>query len=231
MLWESDEMKVILSLFKRRIPQKPIRLKNRSRKFILKQVYKNLTFLIDLTREIQGLPTEENVSKVLSKWSPLLRKGSLSLTIRGLGYFELPERALEIFYWAKKQPNIFPDDHILASTIEVLARSSELKVSFDLDKFTGLASRNMCEAILRGCIKEESLKLALKIFSMDKKSNRYLDTGVYAKLKPGNSSEQLYPGPSLLVQSSPLLDMSDLDLDKVILRNSLQKLERQIHEL
>ncbi|PHT89913.1 Pentatricopeptide repeat-containing protein [Capsicum annuum] len=206
-LWESDEMEAISSLFKGRIPQKPGKLdrerplplplpykirplglptpkrfKNCSRESISKQVYKNPTFLIGLAREIQGLPTEENVSKVLSKWSPFLQKGSLSLTVRELGYLGLPGRALETFCWVKKQPHLFPDDHILASTIEVLAGSNELKVPFDLDKFTGLASRSVYEAMLRGCIKGGRLKLALKLLSMAKESNRVLDTAVYAKL-------------------------------------------------
>ncbi|PHT89917.1 Pentatricopeptide repeat-containing protein [Capsicum annuum] len=206
-LWESDEMEAISSLFKGRIPQKPGKLdrerplplplpykirplglptpkrfKNCSRESVSKQVYKNPTFLIGLAREIQGLPIEENVSMVLSKWSPFLRKGSLSLTVRELGYLGLPERALETFCWVKKQPHLFPDDHILASTIEVLAGSNELKVPFDLEKFTGLASRSVYEAMLRGCIKGGRLKLALKLLSMAKESNRVLDTGVYAKL-------------------------------------------------
>ncbi|PHT60879.1 Pentatricopeptide repeat-containing protein [Capsicum chinense] len=86
-LWESDEMEAISSLFKGRIPQKPGKLdrerplplplpykirplglptpkrfKNCSRESVSKQVYKNPTFLIGLAREIQGLPIEENVS-------------------------------------------------------------------------------------------------------------------------------------------------------------------------
>ncbi|CAN4081976.1 unnamed protein product [Withania somnifera] len=195
-IWEADEMEAISSLFKGRIPQKPGKLDrerplplplpykirplglpkpkrfaNSSRQLISKQVYKNPTFLI-----------EENVSKVLGKWSPFLRKGSLSLTIRELGYIGLPERALETFCWVKKQPHLFPDDYVLASTVEVLAGSNELKVPFDLEKFTGLASRGVYEAMLRGYIKGGSLKLALKLLSMAKESNRVLDTGVYAKL-------------------------------------------------
>ncbi|KAM3344128.1 hypothetical protein P3S68_026220 [Capsicum galapagoense] len=118
----------------------------------------------------------------------------MSFTIRGLGYLELPERALETFCWVKKHPNLFPDDHILISTIKVLVGPNELKVLFGLDKFTVLASRNVSEAILRGYIKGGSLKVALKLLSMAMEYNRVLDTGVYAKLKPGNSSEQLYPG-------------------------------------
>ncbi|XP_060195983.1 pentatricopeptide repeat-containing protein At2g01860 [Lycium barbarum] len=206
-IWESDEMDAISSLFKGRIPQKPGKLDrerplplpipykirplglptpkrfaNHSRQSISKQVYKNPTFLIGLAKEIQGLSAQENVSKVLGKWSPFLRKGSLSLTIRELGYLGLPERALETFCWVKKQPHLFPDDYILASTVEVLAGSNELKMPFDLDKFTGLASRSVYEAMLRGYIKGGSLKLALKLLSMAKESNRVLDTGVYAKL-------------------------------------------------
>ncbi|KAJ8545284.1 hypothetical protein K7X08_017867 [Anisodus acutangulus] len=137
---------------------------------------------IDQELELEGLSVEENVSKVLSKWSPFLRKGSLSLTNRELGYLGLPERALETFCWVKKQPHLFPDDHILASTAEVLGGSNELKMPFDLDKFTGLASRSVYEAMLRGHIKGGRLKLALKLLSMAKESNRVLDTGVYAKL-------------------------------------------------
>ncbi|KAA8537401.1 hypothetical protein F0562_026911 [Nyssa sinensis] len=147
-----------------------------------KQVYKNPSFLLDLAKDIRSLPSEENVSTVLMKWAPFLRKGSLSLTIRELGHMGLPERALQTFCWAQKQPQLFPDDRILASIVEVLARTRELKMPFNLEKFTSLASRTVIEAMVRGFIKGGSLKLAWKLLFVAKNGKRMLDSSIYAKL-------------------------------------------------
>ena len=153
-----------------------------SRAPLSKQVYKSPSVLIGLAREIKMLPAEENVSSVLNRCAQFLRKGSLSMTIRELGHLNLPERALQTFCWAQKQSHLFPDDRILVSTIEVLARNHALKVPFNLEKYVGLASRGVIEAMVRGFTKGGSLHLAWKLLSMAKDSNRMLDPGVYAKL-------------------------------------------------
>ncbi|KAL6967912.1 hypothetical protein U1Q18_033719 [Sarracenia purpurea var. burkii] len=153
-----------------------------SRQSLSKKIYKNPSFLIGLAKEIRSLPPEEALSTVLNKWSRFLRKGSLSLTIRELGHMGLPNRALQTFCWAQKQPHLFPDDRILASTVEVLARNRELKMPFDLQKFTSLASKSVIEAMLRGFIKGGSLELAWKLLVVAKDGRRLLDPSVYAKL-------------------------------------------------
>lgn len=149
---------------------------------VSERVYRDPRFLISLAREIGKLPPEENASKVLSKWSRFLRKGSLSLTIRELGHMCLPDKALQTFSWAQKQPNLFPDDQILASTVEVLARSHGLKVPINLEKFACLASRGVIEAMVKGFIKGGSLNLAWKLVWVAKDHNRLLDSSIYAKL-------------------------------------------------
>ncbi|MCI33969.1 pentatricopeptide repeat-containing protein, partial [Trifolium medium] len=83
-----------------------------------KKLYKNPTFLVGLAREISRLNPDDDVSIILGKWVHLLRKGSLSMTIKELGHMGCPERALQTFGWAQNQPHLFPDDWILASTIE-----------------------------------------------------------------------------------------------------------------
>ncbi|KAL3523223.1 hypothetical protein ACH5RR_016057 [Cinchona calisaya] len=213
-VWEPDEVEAISSLFKGRIPQKPGSLnrqrplplplpyKNRplglptqkkfsrksigiARESVLNQLYKNPTFLVGLAKEIKGLPSEEtNVSLVLDKWAWFLRKGSLSITVRELGHMDLPEKALLVFCWAQKHPHLYPDDRILASTVEVLARSHELKMPFrfDDDKFISMVSRNVYEAMIRGFIKGGSLNIAWKLCSAARDGKRMLDSGVYAKL-------------------------------------------------
>ncbi|GAA0149697.1 hypothetical protein LIER_08810 [Lithospermum erythrorhizon] len=205
--WESEEIEAISSLFKGRIPQKPGKLgrkrpsplslphKNRplglpsrknipkpiSRQCILKQVYKNPSFLIQLAKQIKDIPEEEDVSSVLNRYARFLRKGSLSMTVRELGHLGLPERALQVFSWAQQQPHMFPDDRILASTVEVLARAHELKV-LNLDKFIRLASKSVYEAMVRGFIKGGNLKLACKLLHSAKEGKRILDASVYSKL-------------------------------------------------
>ena len=205
-VWDTDEIEVISSLFRGRIPQKPGNL-NRERPHPLplpyklrpmglpikkrhvragsslsKQVYKNPDFLISIAREIRNLPLEDDVSSVLNKWARFLRKASLSLTIRELGHMGLPERALQTFFWTQKQPHLFPDDRILASTVEVLARNHKLKVPFSLEKFTGLASRSVIEALARGFIRRGSLSLVWKLLLVSKDSKRMLGPSIYAKL-------------------------------------------------
>lgn len=211
-VWESDEIDAISSLFQGRVPQKPRKL-NRERPLplpiphkirplglpmpkkltrahlacsarqpISNQIYKNPTFLISLAREIRSLPPEDNVSTVLNQWSRFLRKGSLSLTVRELGHMGLPSRALNVFCWVQNQPHLFPDDRILASTVEVLARAHELKMPFDLDKFISLASKSVYEAMLKGFIKGGNLRLAWRLLSAATEGKRMLDPGVYAKL-------------------------------------------------
>ncbi|KAL0443788.1 UNVERIFIED_CONTAM: Pentatricopeptide repeat-containing protein [Sesamum latifolium] len=192
-VWESDEIEAISSLFQGRVPQKPGKLyrerplplplphkirplglpvpKNlirtnharSARQSISNQMYKNPAFLISLARDIRSLPPEDDVSTVLNQWARFLRKGSLSLTVRELGHMCLPNRALHVFCWVQNQPHLFPDDRILASTVEVLARAHELKMPFNLDKFINLASRSVYEAMVKGFIKGGKLRLARRL--------------------------------------------------------------------
>ncbi|KAK6157524.1 hypothetical protein DH2020_011772 [Rehmannia glutinosa] len=211
-VWESDEIEAISSLFQGRVPQKPgkssrerplplplphkirplgfptpkniirTHLACSARQPISNQIYKNPAFLISLARDIRSLPPEDNVSKVLDQWSRFLRKGSLSLTVRELGHMGLPDRALHVFCWIQNEPHLFPDDRVLASTVEVLARAHELKMPFDLDKFISLASRSVYEAMVKGFIKGGNLKLAWRLLSAATEGKRMLDPSVYAKL-------------------------------------------------
>ncbi|OWM81173.1 hypothetical protein CDL15_Pgr007204 [Punica granatum] len=149
---------------------------------VSKQVSRNPGFLIELAREIRNLPAQENVSAVLDKWACFLRKGSLPLTVRELGHMGLPDRALQTFSWAQKQGHLFPDDWLLASVVEVLAKNHELKVPIHLEKFAELASRGVIEAMVRGFIKGGSLNLAWKLLKVTKNCDRMLDSSVYAKM-------------------------------------------------
>ncbi|KAK9129225.1 hypothetical protein Sjap_009712 [Stephania japonica] len=168
------------------MPKRHVRMANRemvlSRSSVCTQVYKNPEFLINLAREIQSLPPEKNVSQVLNKWVNFLRKGSLSLTIRELGHMDMPERALDTFCWAKNHNHLFPDDRILASTIEILARTRGLKMPPELEKLASSASRTVIEAMVRGFIRGGNLKHALKLLRIAKNANRSLDPSVYAKM-------------------------------------------------
>ena len=213
-VWESDELEVISSLFQGRIPQKPGKLHRErplplpapyklrplglpkpktqvkltapavvsSRASMAKKVYKSPSFLVGLAREMSRLGPAEDVSKVLGKWVQFLRKGSLSLTIRELGHMGFPERALQTFLWAQNQPHLFPDDWILASTVEVLARNHELRIPFNIDHYTGLASRAVLEAMIKGFIKGGNLRLAWKVLVVARRDKRMLDSSIYAKL-------------------------------------------------
>ncbi|XP_054808459.1 pentatricopeptide repeat-containing protein At2g01860 [Prosopis cineraria] len=166
-----------------------------------KKWYKDPGFLVELAREISKLDPDKDVSIVLRKRAQFLRKGSLSLTIRELGHMGCPGRALQTFCWAQKQPELFPDDRILASTIEVLARSHELKVPFNLGKFTRMASRAVLEAMVMGFIKGGSFKLAWKLLVVARKGKRMFDSGIYAKLVL-----ELGKNPDKHAQVMPLLD-------------------------
>ncbi|XVF35822.1 hypothetical protein REPUB_Repub19eG0003800 [Reevesia pubescens] len=213
-VWESDEVEAISSLFQGRIPQKPGKLgRDRplplplphklrplgfptpkkhlklaspavisSRASVSKQLYKNPGFLIGLAREIKDLASDEDVSAVLNKWACFLRKGSLSMAIRELGHMGLPQRALKTFCWAQKQPQLYPDDRILTSIVEVLARNRELKVPVNLEKFTSLINRSLIEAMVKGYIKGGNLNLAWKLLSLAKQGKRILDPSIYAKV-------------------------------------------------
>ncbi|KAF6154362.1 hypothetical protein GIB67_026818 [Kingdonia uniflora] len=145
-------------------------------------VYKNPEFLIDLAKEIRSLPLEKDVYLVLDKWVRFLRKGSLPLTIKELGHMGLPDRVLQIFCWAKKQPLLFPDDKILASTIEILGRTRRLNDPFDLEKFTSSASWSVIDALARGVIRRGSVNLAQKLLLVANDSKRTLDPSIHAKL-------------------------------------------------
>ncbi|CAH9063281.1 unnamed protein product [Cuscuta epithymum] len=240
--WESDEIDAISSLFRGRIPQKPGNLERKrplplplphkirpiglpspkrfpatnnvssARKSMTNRLYKEPSFLLRLAKDIKCLSAEENVSVVLRKWAPFLRKGSLSLTIRELGHFGLPARALQTFCWAQKHPHLFPDDRILASTIEVLARSQELKIPVDLNKFISLSSLSVFEALLRGCIKGGSSKLALKFLLSANDRRRMLDTGVYAKLISEFGKNSDTNSTMILELLEDLAERDDLDL-------------------
>lgn len=241
-VWESEEIEAISSLFRGRIPQKPGKLGRErplplpvpyklrplglpapkkhvnkqvslSRASISSQIYKNPSFLIGLAKEIKRLSPDQDVSVVLDNCSRYLHKGSLSLTIRELGHLGLPERALQTFCWVQKQPRLFPDDRVLASTVEVLARNHDLKVPFNLEKFTNLASRRVIEAMVKGLIRGGSLKLAWKLISVAKDGKRMLDPSVYAKiiLELGKNPDKHVLAEALLDE---LAEREDLNLSQ-----------------
>lgn len=168
-------------------PKRHIRLAARStlasRATVSDQVRKSPEALIGIARDIAALSPESDVSEVLDSWARFLRKGSLSMTIRELGHMGLPDRALHTFLWAQKhRPALFPDDRILASTVEVLARNGKLKTEFELEKFLDSASRTVLEAMARGFIRAGNLGRARKLLLIAKQNNRTLDSSVYAKL-------------------------------------------------
>ncbi|KAJ6838446.1 pentatricopeptide repeat-containing protein [Iris pallida] len=168
-------------------PKHHIRLAARSlipsRLSVSDQIRKNPDALIGIARDIGALPPDTDVAQVLDGWSRFLRKGSLSMTIRELGHMGLPERALQTLLWAQKhQPHLFPDDRILASAVEVLARNGKLKTEFELDKFLNSASRTVLEAMARGFIRAGSLSRAWNLLLLAKDNNRTLDSSIYVKL-------------------------------------------------
>lgn len=154
-----------------------------SRSSFSDRVRKNPEVLIGIAREIGALPPDADASEVLDGWAPFLRKGSLSMTIRELGHMGLPERALQTLCWAQKhRPELFPDDRILASAVEVLARSGRLKMESQLEEYLNSASRSVVEAMARGFIRAGNLHRAQKLLLLAKDSKRTLDPSIHAKL-------------------------------------------------
>ncbi|XP_020091563.1 pentatricopeptide repeat-containing protein At2g01860-like [Ananas comosus] len=152
------------------------------------RVRKNPQVLVKIAREIAALPSpESDVSAILDRYAPFLRKGSLSMTIRELGHMGLPERALQTLLWAQKQQQqqkngLFPDDQILASTVQVLARFGRLKLGSEIKNYLSSASRSVLEAMARGFIRAGNLNLARKILLLAKDGRRTLDSSIHAKL-------------------------------------------------
>lgn len=148
------------------------------------RVRKNPEFLVGIARKIAALPPEQEVSAVLDRWARFLRKGSLSMTIRELGHMGLPERALQTLCWAQRQMflPLFPDDRILASAVEVLARFDRLKVESALEECVPTASRAVLEAMARGFIRAGKVGLARKLLELARINGRTLDASVYVKL-------------------------------------------------
>ncbi|XP_008781295.2 pentatricopeptide repeat-containing protein At2g01860 [Phoenix dactylifera] len=211
-VWSKDELEAISSLFERRMPQKPVkpakdrplplplpykvrpleiptpkrhaRLAISSRSSFSNQVRKNPEALVGIAREIGALPPDADVSEVLDRWCRFLRKGSLSITIRELGHMGLPDRALQTLCWAQKQQGsgLFPDDRILASTVEVLARFGQLKIEAEMEKYLNSANRVVIEATVRGFIRAGNLNGAQKILLLAKDGRRTLDASIHAKL-------------------------------------------------
>lgn len=153
------------------------------------QVCKNPQVLIGIAREIEALDSQSDVSLVLDQWSPFLRKGSLSMTIRELGHMGCPDRVLQILNWvqnrtkvSKPGPTLFPDDRVLASTVEVLARFDKLKIEHELEKWILNATRPVLESLVKGFIKARKLHLARRVLLLAKEKNRTLDLSVFVKL-------------------------------------------------
>ncbi|KAI4369456.1 hypothetical protein MLD38_017893 [Melastoma candidum] len=207
-VWEEDELKAITSLFQSRIPQKPGKLVQRQRPLPLplphklerplglpsprkRQIRRRTPitvcgrgpgFLVGLAKEIKGLTAEENAAVVLDKHARFIGKGMLSVTIKELGRMGLPGRALQVFCWAKGQDRLFPDELMLASSVEVLARFRGLKLPAEMERFGYLASRGVIEAMARGFLDGGRTELALKVLKVAKDGSRMLDSGVYVKL-------------------------------------------------
>lgn len=169
-------------------PKQHVRLAARaalsSRSSFSDQVRKNPEVLIGIAREIAALPPESDVSTVLDRWARFLRKGSLSMTIRELGHMGLPERALQTLCWAQRQTAVplFPDDRILASTVEVLARFGQLRMEPALENCIPSASRAVLQAMAGGFIRAGKVGLARKLLELAKINKRTLHPSIYAKL-------------------------------------------------
>ncbi|PUZ40255.1 hypothetical protein GQ55_9G409900 [Panicum hallii var. hallii] len=198
-------------------PKQHVRLAARaalsSRASFSDQVRKNPEFLLGIAREIAGLPPEHGVSTVLNRWARFLRKGSLSLTIRELGHMGLPERALQTLCWAQRQKAVplFPDDRVLASTIEVLARFGQLKVESALEQCVPTASRAVLEAMVSGFMRAGKVGLARKLLELARIHNRTLHPSIYVKLMlEATRTPEGYGLASALVDE--LGERSDLEL-------------------
>ncbi|KXG38975.1 pentatricopeptide repeat-containing protein At2g01860 [Sorghum bicolor] len=169
-------------------PKQHVRLAARaglsSRASVSDQVRKNPEFLLGISREIAVLPPEHDVSTVLDRWARFLRKGSLSLTIRELGHMGLPERALQTLCWAQRQKAVplFPDDRVLASAIEVLARFDQLRVDSALEQCVPTASRAVLEAMASGFIRAGKVDRVRKLLELARINNRTLHPSIYVKL-------------------------------------------------
>lgn len=175
------------------------------------RVFKNPEVLVRIAREIGALPAEEDASEVLGRWGPFLRKGSLSMTIKELGHMGLPERALQTLCWAQKHRLLFPDDRILASTVEVLARNGQLKMGAPMERYLSSASRTVMEAMARGFIRAGNVDITRKILLFVRDNKRALDAGVHAKLilEAGKNPDRHRLAEVLLDE---LGDREDLDL-------------------
>uniref|UniRef100_A0A1D1YQX0 Pentatricopeptide repeat-containing protein At2g01860 n=1 Tax=Anthurium amnicola TaxID=1678845 RepID=A0A1D1YQX0_9ARAE len=149
---------------------------------VCNRVYKNPEVLVKIAKEIRALPPDLDASEVLCRWAPFLRKGSLSMTIRELGHMGLPERALQTLCWAQQHRPVFPDDRILSSTVEVLARNGHLKMEVQMERYLNSASRMVMEAMARGFIKAGNVNLTRKILLFAKDHKRTLDSSIHAKL-------------------------------------------------
>ncbi|XP_051195648.1 pentatricopeptide repeat-containing protein At2g01860 [Lolium perenne] len=211
--WSKDEIEAISALFARPMHQKPpkppspatrrplplpqphktrlpaapapkqhVRLPLRSS--FSDRVRKDPEVLVGIARDIAALAPDSEVSTVLDRWAPFLRKGSLSMTIRELGHMGLPERALQTLCWAQAQKAVplFPDDRILASAVEVLARFDELRMESALEECVPSASRAVLEAMASGFIGAGKAGLARKVLELARINKRTLHPGIYAKL-------------------------------------------------
>lgn len=234
--WSPDQLDAIASLFRGRTPPKSKNQMNKERYLPLpmphkirplglpqskrvlrssnpsglsmsKRLYKNPDFLIKLAREIRDLSPDKEASSVLDKWVGVLKKGSLSLTIRELGHMGLPQRALQTFCWAQKYPQFYPDDRILGSTLEILARAGELKTPFGLQHSLSSGNKDSLEAIARGFIKSGQCKQAREVLLAARDSSCELDDGIYAKLFAQASKSR--SGHKLAVQLLEELGMRD----------------------
>ncbi|KAK3151977.1 hypothetical protein QOZ80_2BG0152810 [Eleusine coracana subsp. coracana] len=174
-------------------PKQQIRLAARaslsSRAPFSDRARKSPEFLIGIAREIAALPPDRDASSVLDRWARFLRKGSLSLTIRELGHMGLPDRALQTLCWAQRQPQLFPDDRVLASAVHVLARFDRLKKvesssssSSALEECVPTASRAVLEAMATGFVRAGKIGLTRRLLDLARINGRTLGAGVYVKL-------------------------------------------------
>lgn len=96
----------------------------------------------------------------------------------------LPERALQTLCWAQRQKAVplFPDDRVLASAIEVLARFERLRVESALEQCVPTASRAVLEAMASGFIRAGKVDRVRKLLELARINNRTLHPSIYVKL-------------------------------------------------